>query len=344
MAKFKNGLGRVGRWWHYCFKVNGKVYRGSTRVLDRATAERILQERRREVALEEKGLRSGVPRVRDLLKLWLDSHRSIHSRKHLTSVEGIMRLWVLPGIGDARIDKVTTAMVMEARQGILDAGRSPLTANLMVRTVRLLWGFAVKLGYLERRPFEVREQKVQQAPRPTVPADQVRAYLAVIDQSRNPHVGAMIRVLLGMGLRESEALGMRWEWFDPQQRTYTVGKSKTKTSRTIPVPIWLWDHLQSLPRALSPWVFPSEDGQPHRSAFLRKPLAKAAGAIGLGRVSAHRLRATFCSWHAAIGTPLTEIQGLVGHRSVLTTRIYVEEAMAAKRAAQDALSAKLGLA
>lgn len=343
MARYKNGLGRVGRWWHYCFKVNGRIHKGSTRVADRATAERILQERRREVALEEKGLISGMPTVQELLKLWLDAHRSIHSAKHLTSVEGIIRLWVLPRLGCTRIDRVTTPMILEVRQGVLDAGRSPLTANLLVRSVRLLWNFAIRLGYLERRPFEVVEQKVQQLPRPTVPLDQVQAYLAVIDRSRNPHVGALIRVMLGLGLRESEALGMRWEWFDPLQRTYTVGRSKTKTSRTLPLPSWLWDHLQSLPRTLSPWVFPAEDGQPHRPAFLRKPLARAAGNLGLGRVSAHRLRATFCSWHAAIGTPLTEIQGLAGHRSVLTTRIYVEEALAVKRTAQDTLAKRLGL-
>jgi len=56
MAKFRNGLGRVGRFWHYCFKVEGKVFRGSTHVTDHATAEKILADKRREVALSMRGL------------------------------------------------------------------------------------------------------------------------------------------------------------------------------------------------------------------------------------------------------------------------------------------------
>jgi len=344
MAKFRNGLGRVGQFWHYCFKVNGKVVRGSTRVTDRATAEKILADKRREVALAERGLYHRMPTVRELLRQWLEVHGSVFSTKHLVSVEGILRLWVLPALGDRRIDQVNTQDMLDARQGILDAGRSPLTANLMVRTVRLLWGFAIKLGYLETRPFKIEQIQVQQKPRPTVPEHLLADYLKEIDRSRNPHVPVMVRVVIGMGLRESEVLGMRWEWFDPQQRTYCVGKSKTKTSRTIPVPGWVWDALERMPRTLSPWVFPADDSLPHRPAFLRKPLARAAAKLGLGRLSAHRLRSTFATLHAGAGTPITDIQGMLGHRSVLTTMIYVESSMEAKRRAQDALEKRLGLA
>ncbi len=343
MAKFRNGLGRVGRYWHYCFKVEGKVFRGSTHVTDHATAEKILADKRREVALSLRGLFHRMPTVRELLAQWLEVHRTVFSTKHLVSVEGCMRLWVLPSLGDRRIDMVNTQDMLDARQGILDAGRSPVTANLMVRTVRLLWGFAIKLGYLESRPFQFSQIKVQRKPRPTVPASVLPDYLAEMDRSRNPHVPVMIRVIIGLGLRESEVLGMRWEWFDPVQRTYCVGKSKTKTSRTLPVPQWLWESINQMPRTLSPWVFPAEDGAPHRPAFLRKPLARAACKLGLGRVSAHRLRATFASLHAEFGTPITEIQGMLGHLSITTTMIYVEQSLENKRKAQDSMGRRLGL-
>jgi len=342
MAKFRNGLGRVGRYWHYCFKVEGKVFRGSTHVTDHATAEKILADKRREVALSLRGLFHRMPTVRELLAQWLETHRTVFSTKHLVSVEGCMRLWVLPSLGDRRINAVNTQDMLDARQGILDAGRSPVTANLMVRTVCLLWGFAIKLGYLESRPFQLKQIKVQQKPRPTVPAAALTDYLAEIDCSRNPHVSVMVRIIIGLGLRESEVLGMRWEWFDPGQRTYCVGKSKTKTSRTLPVPQWLWESINRMPRALSPWVFPAEDGNPHRPAFLRKPLARATRKLGLGRVSAHRLRATFASLHAEFGTPITEIQGMLGHRCIQTTMIYVEQSLENKRRAQDAMSQRLG--
>jgi len=56
-----------------------------------------------------------------------------------------------------------------------------------------------------------------------------------------------------------------------------------------------------------------------------------------------RLRATFASLHAEAGTPLPEIQGMLGHKNIATTMIYVETSLDAKRKSQDALSLKLGL-
>ena len=137
---------------------------------------------------------------------------------------------------------------------------------------------------------------------------------------------------------------MRHEWFDPSRRLYQVGKSKSKTTRIIPVPDWVWESIHALPATQSEWVFPAADGAPHRPQFCKKALKRVCQELGLGNVTAHRLRATFCSNHAAAGTPLTELQGMCGHASVETTMIYVETSLEAKRRAQDALSLKLGLA
>jgi hypothetical protein len=189
MLKFKNGLAKDPNTgtWIYCFKINGTVSKGSTRAKDRVTAGKILEERRREVILEQKGLQSRIPTVKELLKIWTTAHRDIHSQKHLISVEGIIRLWVVPKIGDVRIDCVTARMVEDARQGMLDANRSPTTANLMIRSVRLLWRYSLRVGYIDSVPFVVHQMKVQRKPRPVVPVALVKEFFRVVDQScRNP--------------------------------------------------------------------------------------------------------------------------------------------------------------
>lgn len=43
------------------------------------------------------------------------------------------------------------------------------------------------------------------------------------------------------------------------------------------------------------------------------------------------------------GTPITEIQSMLGHKCITTTMIYIETGQEAKRKAQDALSERLGL-
>lgn len=62
----------------------------------------------------------------------------------------------------------------------------------------------------------------------------------------------LLRVMTGLGLREGEALGMRWEWFDMDNRTYSVGKAKGRESRMLPIPEWLWTAIFALPKTLSP--------------------------------------------------------------------------------------------
>ncbi|WP_394365850.1 tyrosine-type recombinase/integrase [Mesoterricola sediminis] len=91
-------------------------------------------------------------------------------------------------------------------------------------------------------------------------------------------------------------------------------------------------------------MFPAEDGKPHRPQFCKKVLQRFCGELGLGSVTQHRLRASFASLHAETGTPITEIQGMLGHKNIATTMIYIETSIQAKRTAQETLGRRLGLA
>jgi integrase len=228
---------------------------------------------------------------------------------------------------------------------MLEAGRSPVTVNDMLKILKLLGNFAIKQGYIKQLPFMVQFLRVQKKPRPILGTTNTKQFLALVDQSaRNSHIPIMLRVMIGLGMRESEVLGMRWEWFDIERCTYTVGKAKGKEARVLPIPDWLRLAIHAMPKTLSEWVFPAEDGKPHRPQFCRKVLQRVCKKLKLGNITQHRLRATFASLHAEAGTPITEIQGMLGHKNIATTMIYVETSLDAKRRAQDTLSQKLGLA
>lgn len=346
MASFKYGLMKhPSGYYHYCFKIHGRQYKGSTRATDRATAEKVLAEKRREALLGRTTLRSGVVTVRDLVQNWLETHRGTLSPSHLRSVEQITRIWVLPTLGSCPINRVNTATLLGLRKVVLGAGRSPQTANLLFRVMKLLWNYGLKVGLLDTMPFRVQPLRVQRKPRPVVTGSRMQEFLAAAEQcSSNPQVAAMLKMMVGCGMRESEVLGARMEWIDPDARTYTVGKAKGKEARVIPIPDWVWSALSASQRSLGPWLFPAEDGKPHRPHFLRKPLARIAGELGLGHLTQHRLRATFASLHAEAGTPLSAIQAMLGHKSITTTMLYVEQTLDSKRLAQETLSKRLGLA
>jgi len=339
------GLYRKGRYWYFAICINGQRYAGSTRVTDLATARRVLEEKRQDFVDSQLRRPSKVKPVEELVRTWLKLNKPTFSKGHWSSSECATRRWVVPHIGKLPANRVTNAIVLELRARMLEEGCSATYANNTLRTLRAIFNFAVGLGYLHEIPFKVKKLKVQKKPRSIVSARRVQAFLEEVDRSaQNPHIPVILRVMLGLGLREAEALGMRWEWFDLEHRTYVVGRAKGKEARVIPVPEWLWTAIYNMPKPLiSEWVFPADDGQPHRAQFCKKALQRVCEKLELGNVTQHRLRATFASLHAEAGTPVPEIQAMLGHKSVQTTMIYIETSLDAKRRAQDALSLKLGL-
>ena len=345
MAAQHAGLKKVGDYWHLALHINGQRVHESTRAKDLPTAKRVLEERRKEMLLNQCGAPK-VPVLSVLVAQWLKTFKAVHSAKHWTDVESVSRLWLLPDLGSRRLDRITNPDVVQIRSKMLESGRSPVTVNDALKILKLLVNFAVKQGLLKALPFKVEFMRIQKKPRPTVAAPRIRDFLAAVDRTaKSPHIRVMLRVMVGLGMRESEVLGMRWEWFDVEHHTYVVGKAKGKEARILPVPAWLWTALHEMPKpTLSEWVFPAADANPHRSQLCRKALQRVCKDLDLGNVTQHRLRATFASIHAESGTPLSDIKELLGHKNVATTMIYVETSMESKRRAQDALGLKLGLA
>lgn len=338
---------RGGSVWHYDILVDGVRYQGSTRNTDLKTATLFLSQLRLDIARGRLALKDTRKQLllEEVHEEFLASKTASVSPLYIASVTAHWRIWLGPRLGKTPIDKIQAAQVDQLRNALLEAGRSQVFTNNVLVTLRTLLNFAVKRGRL-RKAIKVELLRVQRKPRPTVPASRVQEFLSTIDHvTRNPQVRVMVRVMLGLGCRSSEVAGMRWEWIDPEQRTYTVGHAKGKEARVLPVPSWLWDALHAMPKVtLSEWVFPTKSGGRHCPGFLRKPLMAAAKQLGLGNLTPHRLRATFASLHAEAGTPLSELQTMMGHKDYKTLWGYIEQTLDVKRRSQDALSQRLGLA
>lgn len=255
-------LQRVGRYWHFNLKINGQRAHGSTRCTDLATARKVLEHKRRQMI---EGQLNREPKSRTLRELtieWLRINRATFSLIHLRTSECCMRRWVLPLCGSTFISQMSLQLAMEVRASMLEKGCSPVYVNNTFKVLKAVLNYGVRARYITELPFRLPKLRVQQKPRAIVPASQFCAFLATVDEvAKNPHVAVLLKVMLGLGLREAEALGMRWEWFDVEQQTYTVGKAKGKEARVVPVPGWLWAAIHAMPKfQLSEWVFPAEDG------------------------------------------------------------------------------------
>jgi integrase len=360
---FKDGLGKhPNGFFHYCFRIEGKQFKGSTRTKEFSSARKILDQKRWEARNpdspsteqiaevvptqdqpEEASEAPGtIPTLQKTLDEWLILNRTTMSFAHIKAVKGAAKKW-LKSLLAIPVDQIRAADILRIRGEMLDVGLSPSSANHVGRIASLLCNFAVTVGYIEKHPFKVKLLRVQKKPRPFLSASKVHEFLAAIDkEAENHHIKVLIRILLGLGLRESEALNMRWEWLDADHRTYVVGRAKGKEARVLPVPDWLWTAIRSVKKTKSPWMFPAADGLPHRPQFLKKALRRVCKTLKLGNLTPHRMRSSFATLHAEAGTPLTSLQGMMGHKSITTTMIYVEQTLESKRKAQDALSQKLG--
>lgn len=329
-------LKKRGKFWHYRFEIGGHEYTGSTRATDKATAQVVLEKIRRETVLGEHGIRK-APTLKAAAEAWAHAKRATASAQHLRA--SAYALAALAPLHKVTLERLTNPRVEEWLAQYLE-DHKPASANQVLRYLKVWCRWAMAAGYFQRMPYDLKPVRWQQAPRPVLKPAQVVEFFRAVNRGNilGRPLRCAVRVMLATGMRESEVLGMRWEWLDFEAGTYTVGKAKGKRNRVIPVPAWALEPLLILPRTVSGLVFPG-----HKQGWLRQAMDRAGADLGLD-LSNHRLRASFATLHHAAGTPLAELQGMMGHQHISTTRGYVEEDLGRKQEAQDSLSRKLGLA
>jgi integrase len=124
------------------------------------------------------------------------------------------------------------------------------------------------------------------------------------------------------GMRKSEVLSLRWSEVDLDQGVLQLEDSKTG-SRTVYLDTNAQAILRQLPRAASPWVFPSTRGNNGGHLVgIQKIWKKVLRDAGLSNdIRIHDLRHHYASL-AARELPLPLVMSLLGHHEVRTTMGY----------------------
>lgn len=346
---YKNGLrlreGPRGAVWYYKFKFQGETYHGSTGESSLKAAKAFLERLRtelREDAKRYKLSRLSLPCLKSIWEDWLEANTTTFSPAHVVNVKVVWRLHLEPKLGHLPLDQITTGVVERLRAEHLKT-HSRGGANSILKVLNSLLKFAIRRKLIAAKPYEVRKLRVQQKPRPVLHSSDVGKFLAEIDRSRNPNAKGIVRLMLGLGLREKEAREARWEWMNLNRATYTPGQTKGKEAVAIPLPKWLVAYMKKLPEhPPSGFIFAAEDGIPHRPGYTRKPIERAGKVVGIAHLAPHRLRATFATLHADAGTPLTHVQKMCRHKTITTTMGYIENASDSLHAAQEAVAKKIG--
>lgn len=302
-----------------------------------------------------------VPTVREWLTHWLEE---IVPEKGRPSTVKTYRTYVtcylIPLFGDIRLDKLTESTVQAGwrelatigRPGIED--RKPLSATT-VHQAHVIFARSLKVA-MQRRHLSENVVSLMDAPAATSEPIEVLTKAQaqrVVETARGVRNAARWTVAFTLGLRQGEALALRWQDIDLDRGVLKVrhslgrvtgeglvlGPVKSKTGvRTIALPAPLVAELRAHRAAQNAeriaarnwwtdgdFVFTTREGKPidlkEDWRTWKALLAKAK----VPPVRLHAARHTAITMLLAIGVPPQVVKEIAGHARFSTTEVYVDK-------------------
>jgi integrase len=167
-----------------------------------------------------------TPTVAEWMRTWLDTIAPRTAQQ--TTVDEIYRpkveRWIIPGLGKHRLDKLQPDHVDAFYTSIAQAGLSSKSALLIHQILSRALKMAMRREKVMRNVASLvaapthREQEVE-----PFSEDEAREILKLASVMRN---GARWSVALALGLRQCEALGLRWSCIDFKSGTMRVFQIK----------------------------------------------------------------------------------------------------------------------
>lgn len=357
MPRNKRGKGAGSTYYHkasgrWCaelqlgFDADGKPIRLRAYRPTRREAEAWLAE---QVARHHKGV--GVDPSKLTLQEWAE--RWLERKKaevRPNTYEAYKRElgYALPVLGKLPLQKITPAHIRTLVDDLL-ARYSLRTARWVRQKLHAVFEEALNLEVIYRNPVapvKVRAPRGQAKPKAgrTLEPFEVSALLSALDTHKDERTSLSLRLMLNLGLRLGECLGLQWGDVDLEggeltiRRTYSHGREgapKTPTSaRTLPLPAGTLERLrryhslweERLGEAPPPtfWVFPGND--PSKPLDYNAPgraLRRIVAKLGLAPLRVHDLRHSYGSHLLAGGAPLELVAERMGHSTPnLTLSVY----------------------
>jgi integrase len=169
--------------------------------------------------------------VGEWLTYWLENIAAPAVRENtLSGYRVAVDVHLIPGVGAHRLDRLEPEHLERLYTKMVRSGSSPATANQAHRTIRTALGVAERRGRITRNPATLAK-----APRPDeieakpYTVDEVRQLLKAARERRN---SARWAIALALGLRQGEALGLRWSDVDLDGCTLWVRRGRLRPRYT----------------------------------------------------------------------------------------------------------------
>src|SRR3954447_14804531 len=172
-----------------------------------------------------------APTVGEWLDHWLDhiAARKVRART-LESYQSTVRLHLRPGVGHQRLDRLQPEHLERLYAALADKGLSPASILRAHRVLSRALKVASQRGKVARNVATLVDPPVVKRPETALPlsAPEVRRVMAAAQAHRN---AARWTVAMAVGLRQSEALALRWADVDLEHATLTVRRGVHRVRR-----------------------------------------------------------------------------------------------------------------
>ncbi len=137
-----------------------------------------------------------------------------------------MNVHLVPGLGKHRLDRLELEHLEKLYVRMMRSGSAPATAHQAHRTLRTALNEAVRRGHILRNPATLAKapRLVEKEVEPYT-VDEVRLLLKAAMGGRN---GTRWAIALALGLRQGEALGLKWADVDLDVGTLIVRRGRLR--------------------------------------------------------------------------------------------------------------------
>ncbi len=238
-----------------------------------------------------------------------------------------------------QVEDLTAMNVVLYKAALVDKLRlKPSTVKRRLSTLKRFSRWAAEQGLISELPAKgVKIPPVPQEGPRSLEKSVIRALLREAQRDRHKLAKrnyAILRVLVDTGIRVGSLVALRLSditWTEKRQKaTLTVLYGKGKRSNVIPLPYStktaLEEYLASRPDTDDDHVFVSTRGSGLDTDTIGRMIDKYAIKAGIDpqEVSPHMLRHTLAKTLLANGSPLTEVQAILGHAHITSTAIYTQ--------------------
>ena len=356
-------------YWYMSFMVNGKTVFRSTKTINKALAQKIENEARKQEVESIHFEKKESVTLKDVLDIYLDTRKhcgrfsndETYSRKLLgtkTSPTTRKQLDIFGFDGAMAFHDLKTKDLHRLVAARKSEGNHQSTIIQELLFINGLIKVAKELGYQVPEidiPLFKKNQKLKQDKKPIryLTASEENRLLAELDpnkyikgmtslEKQSPEMRRMkqdaydfVIVLLDTGARYDEICKARWDHVDLDNKLIHIFRSKVDNDSVLHMTDRLCEVLKrrSANKDSEEYVFTAKDGGPRK--YNPRALRSAITRAGIPDCSFHTMRKTLASKLVRGGLAISDVSSILGHASVTTTATYyasLSPAEASKRA------------